>query len=204
MNYLWSSFIEGNPPTEFNDLSNLPGIKIDLRYASTNNFTGLNLYGEFKKAFLHEVAYQKLEKAIGHLKKHHPDFNFLILDALRPRAVQKILFSKVEGTNQESYVANPDKGSVHNFGMAIDLTLIDRNGYEVDMGTPFDDFTDLAQPRYEEKFLREKILTAEHIQNRKILRNAMIAGGYRSIPNEWWHFNALNIDEIKSQFHIVE
>lgn len=201
---LWSSFVNGAVPKEFKDLSKLPGVKIDLRYASENNFTGKNLYGDFKKAFLHESAYKKLEKAISHLHKNHPGHNLLILDALRPRSVQIILFSKVEGTPQESYVANPKKGSVHNYGLAVDLTVVDKKGKEIDMGTPFDDFTDLAQPRYEDKFLAEKKLTARQISNRKILREAMEAGGFKSIPNEWWHFNALDIEEIKSKFTIVE
>lgn len=182
----------------------MPRVQIDLRYASNNNFVGKNLYGDFKKAFLHKEAFAKFKKADEYLVENHPGFKFLVLDALRPRSVQRILFAKVKDTSQESYVADPDKGSVHNFGFAIDLTLVDSQGHEVDMGTPFDDFTDLAQPHYEEKFLKENKLSAQQLRNRKILRSAMVTGGFRSIPNEWWHFNALGIEEAKKNHRIVE
>jgi D-alanyl-D-alanine dipeptidase len=202
--FLWSSFINGKVPNEFRELTVIPELKIDLRYASTDNFTGINLYGEFKRAYLHELAFTKLEKAQGLLKKKYPDFNLLILDALRPRSVQRVLFSFVEGTSAEGYVANPDRGSVHNYGFAVDLTVVDGAGNELDMGTAFDDFTDLAQPRYEEKFLAEHKLSEQQLTHRKILREVMVGSGYRTIPNEWWHFNALPMDEIRKNFQIVE
>ena len=119
----WASFVSGDIPKDFIDLEEIHGLQVDLRYASENNFTGVNLYGNFRKAFLHEVAFQKLKKASQFLQKKNPEFRFLILDALRPRSVQRVLFSKVKGTPKESYVADPDKGSVHNYGLAVDLTL---------------------------------------------------------------------------------
>lgn len=200
----WSLFVSGDVPKNFINLEEIHGLQVDLRYASENNFTGENLYGNFRKAFLHEVAYEKLKKASQFLQKKNPEFCFLILDALRPRSVQRVLFSKVKGTPQESYVADPDKGSVHNYGFAVDLTLADKQGNEVDMGTPFDDFTDLAQPRFEKKFLQEKRLTARRLENRKILRAAMEFGGFKPIMNEWWHFNALDIAEIKQNYTVIE
>lgn len=200
----WSSFVKGDVPKEFVDLEEIHGIQIDLRYASENNFTGENLYGSFRKAFLHDVAFQKLKKASQFLQKKNPEFQFLILDALRPKSVQKVLFSKVKGTPQEIYVADPEKGSVHNYGFAVDLTLADKQGNEVDMGTPFDDFTEMAQPRFEKKFLQEKRLTARRLENRRILRAAMEFGGFKPILHEWWHFNALDIAEIKQTYTVVE
>jgi D-alanyl-D-alanine dipeptidase len=200
----WLEFERGNVPEEFKDLSVLPGVVVDLRYASENNFVGRNMYGEFKTPYLHKVAFEKLKKANKILQARHPGYNFLILDALRPGRVQRILFDKVKGTEQEPYVADPARGSLHSFGFAIDLTLIDKNGNEVDMGTQFDDFTDLAQPKFEEKFLAEKLLTSQQIANRKILREAMVAGGFRTIPNEWWHFNALHGEEVRKNYRIVE
>ena len=72
------------------------------------------------------------------------------------------------------------------------------------MGTAFDDFTEMAQPRFEKKFLQEKRLTARRLENRRILRAAMEAGGFKPILHEWWHFNALEIAEIKQNYQVVE
>jgi zinc D-Ala-D-Ala dipeptidase len=189
---------------EYVDLSDLPFIKIDLRYASLNNFMNEDVYGAFNKAYLHRVAADKLSKATHFLQLQKPGFKFLILDALRPRSAQRKLFAKVKDTPQEKYVANPDKGSVHNFGFAVDLTVIDPSEKELDMGSGFDDFRPLSEPSKEEMFLSEGLLSQLHINNRRLLRSSMEQGGFLSIPHEWWHFNALTIDEVRKNFAIVE
>lgn len=189
---------------EFKDISAIPHVRIDLRYGTTNNFMHQDLYGEFKVAYLHEVAFAKLEQASRNLQTMKPGYGLLVFDALRPRNVQRKLFAKVKGTDQETYVADPDKGSVHNFGFAVDLSVVDEKGRELDMGTPFDDFTALAQPRYQEKFLKEGKLTAAQLANREILRKAMEDAGFRRIPNEWWHFDALPLAELHRKYKIVE
>src|SRR5258706_12248524 len=130
--------------SDFVELRESERLSIDLRYASTNNFVGENLYGAFNKAFPHKVAAKKLEQAIDVLSQLAPGYGMLIFDALRPRSAQYVLWNKVKGTDHEQYIADPDIGSVHNFGFAIDLTLLDKLGAELDMGTGFDNFTPLA------------------------------------------------------------
>lgn len=179
-------------------------VAIDLKYATTDNFMKKNVYQEFRQAFLHRLAFEKFEKAAAHLKKQKPGYKFLVLDALRPRSVQKILWSKVKGTPEEKYVANPDKGSMHNFGLALDLTIIDENGKWLDMGSGFDDFRELSQPIKEDEFIEKGILTGHHMRNRLLLRESMQAGGFLTIKTEWWHFNAMTLDEARRDYKIIE
>lgn len=197
LNFLMSSadFVELREGSEF---------KIDLRYGTTNNFVGVNMYGPFNKAFLHKIAGEKLFAALSHLRAAHPGYKFLIFDALRPRSIQRILWSHVEGTPGEKYIAKPEPGSLHNFGFAVDLSVLDASGRELDMGAGYDDFRDIAQPQLESQFVASGELTAEHIANRKILRTAMEAAGFAQLPHEWWHFDALPKSQVKDQFTIVE
>jgi len=193
------------PDDEYIDIGLFPHVKVDLLYATTKNFTGEILYEEnWKKALLHRDAAGKFQKAIEILQQKKPGWGFLVNDALRPLSVQRKMFSFVEGTPQQIYVANPARGSIHNFGLAIDLTLVDDAGMEVDMGTPVDSFEELAQPRFEEKFLNEGRLTEEQVQMRKLLRDTMVEAGFLTIPHEWWHFNAVEIVEARNHYTMIE
>jgi D-alanyl-D-alanine dipeptidase len=189
---------------EFVEIFPSKGMAIDLRYASLNNFTGHNLYGDFKKAYLHRIAAEKLAKAAVILQTLRPGHQMVIYDALRPRSAQQILWNHVKGTSKEQYVANPQGGSMHNFGFAVDLSLYDVSGKELDMGTLFDDFTPMSQPRLEDQFLKEGKLSEAQIQNRHLLRKAMEAAGFIQLPIEWWHFDALPISEVKANYKIIE
>lgn len=188
----------------YTELKPSKDLVLDLRYASQNNFVGKDMYGVFKQAFLHREAAQKFSKARELLQKKNPGYRFVIFDALRPRSVQRILWDKVKGTDQQGYVGNPDRGSMHNFGMAIDLSIQDEKGKELDMGTPFDDFSDLAQPQLEEKHLKEKLLSPEQIKNRHLLREVMTQAGFIQLPHEWWHYDALPGDQVRANYPIVE
>lgn len=199
-----SSVFAADPPREFRRLSDLEGLRIDLRYAGDNNFMGRNVYGDFNVAYLHEIAFAMLEKALAELRRENPGYRLLIFDALRPRRAQRILFDHVRGTPQEPYVADPDLGSLHNFGFAVDLTVLDASGRELDMGTPFDDFTELAQPRAEEKFLREGLLSPRQLENRLLLRRPMENAGFKVLPHEWWHFNAMPVADARANHSIVD
>src|SRR5258708_5683354 len=141
------------------DLSKLPHVKILLKYDTTDNFMGFNMYGDFNKAFLHKDAATKFRKAIKLLQKDKPGWSFILFDSLRPRSVQWIMWNKVKNTKDKRYVADASKGSVHNYGFALDISLLDEKGREVDMGTKYDIFSDLAEPQYEDKFLKEGKLT---------------------------------------------
>jgi zinc D-Ala-D-Ala dipeptidase len=168
--------------SDFVDISTIPGVRIDLRYATTNNFVGTNVYGSFHTAYLHRKAADKLRKAAELLQQERPGWSLLVLDALRPRSVQRIFWAKVKGTPAQMYVADPDQGSIHNYGFAVDITLADANGKEVDMGTPHDSFDSLAQPQLEERYLAAGRLTHEQEANRLALRKAMTGAGFIQLP----------------------
>ncbi|MEN3366170.1 MAG: zinc D-Ala-D-Ala dipeptidase [Burkholderiales bacterium] len=193
--------MEADP--DFVDLALLPKIAIDLRYASANNFMGVDLYGAFNRAFLRKAAALQLHRAVEALSKSHPDHRITVLDATRPRSVQRRLWAHVVGTQQECYVANPDSGSIHNFGFAVDVTILDASGKELDMGTAFDAFDDLSQPALEEQHWREWKLSDAQMENRRLLRESMAAGGYAQHPFEWWHFDAIGQVEART-YSIVE
>jgi D-alanyl-D-alanine dipeptidase len=190
--------------TNYIEIKNNDAIALELRYATTNNFTGQNLYGVFNRAYLQKTAAEKLNRAAANLKLVQPKYRLLIFDALRPRSVQYLLWNKVKGTNQQKYVANPQGGSIHNYGFAVDLSIVDEAGKELDMGTAFDDFTELAQPAEEEKYLESGKLTQQQLQNRHLLRKAMEDAGFIQLPLEWWHFDALPKAEVKKNYSIVE
>ena len=178
--------------------------RIELKYATTDNFMNEDMYHEFNRAFLHTDALVKLEKASKLLKKYKTDYKFIVYDVLRPRSVQWKMWNKVKGTDHQQYIANPESGSNHNFGMAIDLSILDENQQPLDMGTGFDEFSEMSQPRYEERFIESQELTSLHIKNRKILKDAMEQAGFKQLSTEWWHFDALPRNEIRSQYQIVE
>lgn len=193
-----------NLPPEFKNLKTLTNVQVDLRYASTNNFMNKNVYGDFQETFLHKNAFEMLKKASVDLAKAHKGYKLIVFDALRPRSVQRVLFGFVKDTPEEKYVANPDKGGMHNYGFAVDLSIVDDKGKELDMGTPFDDFTELSQPQLEDKFLKSGALTEAQIKNRKLLRDVMHGAGFKVLDHEWWHFDALPQNEVRSNYQIVE
>ena len=128
----------------------------------------------------------------------------MVFDGVRPQSVQFRMWEIVKGTEQAAYVAEPTRGSLHNFGAAVDLGLVHQDSGELDMGTPYDFFGDLAQPRYEGKFLKTGELTLAHVENRRLLRTVMNRAGFTGILNEWWHFNAYSKTEIRERFEIVK
>jgi D-alanyl-D-alanine dipeptidase len=179
-------------------------IMVELKYSTADNFMKADAYGDLEKCYLRPEAAKMLADAQRILKKEHPGLSLLVLDCVRPRNIQRKMWALVKGTNLQQYVADPDKGSIHNYGAAVDLTVCDESGKEIDMGTPFDFFGDLAQPRLEEKFLKEKKLTEEQIKNRMILRKAMKEAGFIPLEIEWWHFNAFPNKTIKEKYSIIE
>lgn len=177
---------------------------LDLKYASEDNFMAKNVYQDFQRCFLAAFAFERFEKACFDLKQNHPGLQFVIWDTLRPRSVQSLFFAHLKGTPFQDYVAAPYPGSLHNFGMAMDLTLRKKDGAYLDMGTGFDDFQDLAQPRLESQFLASGELTAKQYQNRMLLRGLMEKQGFKVLDHEWWHFNALPKEQVYDQFPVLE
>lgn len=189
---------------DYVDLASFPNVRVELKYATTDNFMGIDMYGPFKKAFLHKDAAAMFRKAVDLLQREKPGYSFIVFDALRPHSVQWIMWDRVKDTPQRKYVANAEIGSPHNFGMAIDLSLLDEKGKELDMGTPFDSFSEVSEPQLEEKFLKEGKLTKAQMENRFILRRAMTGAGFIQLSHEWWHYNGLPEPEIRKKYKIVE
>ena len=191
-------------PAEFRRLSTIPGIDVDLRYASANNFVGHDLYGALDCAWLHQLAAAGLEHAAALLAREAPGHRLLVLDALRPHRVQVQLWDYLEGTDLRQYVADPALGSVHSFGMALDATLIDPQGRELDMGTGYDEMTELSHPRLEAKHLASGALTPAQHRNRELLRDALGRNGFKVLDNEWWHFQMLDAQHVRQHFTRVD
>jgi zinc D-Ala-D-Ala dipeptidase len=182
-----------------------PSIRVDLKYAKSHNFMGRNVYGKLTRAYLRPTAASKLVKASIILQERHPQLRLLVVDAVRPRSVQHKMWEIVVDTPMQRYVANPDRGSMHNYGVAVDVTLYDvETGHPLDMGTPIDYFGPLAHPNLEHEFFKEGKLTAQQIENRLILRKAMVDAGWLILPIEWWHFNAFSIEYIRDNYSIIE
>lgn len=179
-------------------------IRVELKYSTVDNFMGEDVYGDLERCYLQRDVAEMLVRAQMLLRKQRPGFSLKVFDGARPRRVQRIMWDLVKGTEQQKYVASPESGSIHNYGSAVDLTIADDQGVDLDMGTPYDFLGELAQPRYEERFLQEGKLTREQAGNRRLLRNIMSAAGFASIPNEWWHFDAFSRTEVKRRYKIIE
>ena len=152
-------------------------IIIDVRYATKNNFTGEILYPTSKIYLIDKVAFQ-IVKVNQYLKDHY-GLRLKIFDGYRPLSVQKKMWSIIP---DERYVANPKKGSRHNRGCAVDLTLIDSTGNELDMGTKYDDFTEKSHIDFYD-------LPDHVIKNRRLLLETMTKFGFTPLQTEWWHFD---------------
>jgi D-alanyl-D-alanine dipeptidase len=154
----------------------IPSLVFDIRYATTNNFTGQVLYAS-SDCFLLEPTAQKLLKAQEALLGHA--LRIKVFDAFRPLSVQWRLWELVP---DERYVANPVTGSRHNRGSAVDVTLVDLEGNELDMPTPFDEFTERAHRSFMD-------LPAHVHDNRQRLEDTMVSCGFVGLATEWWHFD---------------
>ena len=152
------------------------GWAADIRYATTNNFMQLQVY-PCGRCFLRPAVAAALERAARTL--HQDGYGLLLYDCYRPRPAQQKLW---DVTPDARYVTPPAKGSMHNRGAAVDLTLTELNtGDTLDMGTPYDYFGPEAWPAYTE-------LAPAVLERRTVLRAALLAEGFTPIRTEWWHF----------------
>ncbi|HEY5367770.1 MAG TPA: M15 family metallopeptidase [Hanamia sp.] len=155
----------------------IPGIQLDLRYASVHNFMHEKLYPSTNTTFLRKPAADSLKKVIEFLKSKN--LTIKIFDAYRPYSVTEKMWEEVKDSR---YAADPSKGSGHNRGTAVDLTLIDlKTNEELNMGTGFDNFTDSAHINFID-------LPREVLKNRSILRSTMEKFGFIQLTTEWWHY----------------
>jgi D-alanyl-D-alanine dipeptidase len=179
-------------------------IQVDLVNSDPKkNYFRENYYNGLNKAYLRKEVAIKLANAQKILKAKHPQFSLLILDAARPRSVSKMMFDKMKGTRFEKYVANPAMGSMHNYGIAVDLTIVDEKGKELDMGfSPFRKSTlelywQLAKMKIGFK------LNKEQKENRKLLSDTMKKAGFLPLSFEWWHFNGMPKDRARQKYQII-
>lgn len=158
----------------------IPGIKLDIRYATANNFLGEPVYTS-AKAYLRQPVAQALKNVQTELNKQ--GIGLKIFDAYRPYRATVYFFEKLRDT---VYLAVPWQGSRHNRGCTVDLTLVDlKTGQELQMPTPYDDFTKKAHVNYMN-------LPAPAIKNRELLKKAMNKQGFLVYAEEWWHFDFYN------------
>lgn len=156
-----------------------PTIKLDIRYATSNNFVGKPVYKE-ARAFLQRPAAEALARINQELRKK--GVGLLIFDGYRPWAVTKI-FWDITPPAKKQFVANPSQGSRHNRGCAVDLSLFDlKTGREIEMPGAYDEMTERSHPNY-------KGGTEQQRRMRDLLRAAMEADGFKVFDVEWWHFD---------------
>ncbi|MDR3665515.1 MAG: M15 family metallopeptidase [Ignavibacteriaceae bacterium] len=170
--------VERDSLNKFVDLEKfIPGIKLDIKYATKNNFVGVPVYTE-AKAFLRLPAAYALKKVQAELKKR--GLGLKVYDAYRPYSVTVLFYDKIRDTD---FVASPWEGSRHNRGCAVDVSIINlKTGKELEMPTKIDDFTFKAHPDY--KDIPDTVKS-----NRTLLFNVMKKYGFSQFPTEWWHFD---------------
>jgi D-alanyl-D-alanine dipeptidase len=167
----------------------IPNIRLDLKYSTDQNFMHQKLYPAVATTFLRKPAAEKLKNIVNELKSRN--LNLKIFDAYRPYSITEKMWGKVK---DDRYAADPSKGSGHNRGTAVDLTLIDATtGEELPMGTGFDNFSDTAHSDF-------KNLSPEILRNRDLLKTIMEKYGFKQLSTEWWHFYLPN----SSSFELLD
>ena len=184
-----------------------PSILVDLKYSTTDNFMKKNMYGCLTNCYLQMDVAERLLLCQAYLKKKDSTLTLLLYDGVRPRSVQQYMWDLLDMPINEKtkFVSNPKKGSLHNFGAAVDITLANSLSEKaLDMGTDFDHFGILAWPIKEKQMLQDSLLTKQQVDNRKLLRRSMRAGRFFNIQTEWWHFNACYRDSAYIKYKIIE
>lgn len=156
----------------------IPNIIYDLRYATENNFIHTKLYESGKQTFMRLPVAKALQKVQDDLNQR--GYGLKIFDGYRPYSVTKKMWNLI---HDDRYVADPWKGSGHNRGLAVDLTIINLTDQtELNMGTGFDNFTDSAHQDF-------KNLPRDILANRKLLKETMDRYGFKALETEWWHYS---------------
>jgi D-alanyl-D-alanine dipeptidase len=199
-----------------------PGVLVELKYSTTDNFVGKDMYGTLEKAYLEKEFANRVVKAQEILQKRNSNYTLLIYDAARPISVQRYMRQIVEGTKWEDFVADGTKGGYHNFGVAVDLTIAMLDGTPLDMGAGFDDFSEKAAVKdtsdsdpatrtidVYRKFVRglqnRGLITEVQANNRILLLEVMCEAGLVPYRREWWHFEYNeSISVIRSKYKLLD
>lgn len=183
----------------------IPGIEVYMVYATPYNFMGRTLYEGLDEAYLAPEAIEKLRKANAVLREKRLDLHLVVYDAARPRSIQQQMWAVVENTNLQDYVANPNKsgGGPHNYGIAVDVSLVDCTGHPIPMGSEYDYFGDRSRVDMEAELIQQGEITYRELQNRLLLREIMTEAGWLVEPSEWWHFNAMPLTEASQKLTVI-
>lgn len=200
-----------------------PGVLVELKYSTTDNFVSKDMYGTLERAYLEKEFANRIVKAQEILQKRNPNYTLLIYDAARPISVQRAMRQMVEGTEWEDFVADGTKGGYHNFGVAVDLTIATTlDGAPLDMGAGFDEFSEKAAVKgtsdsdpatrtidVYRKFVRglqnRGLITEVQANNRILLLEVMCEAGLVPYRREWWHFEYNeSISVIRSKYKLLD
>ena len=183
-------------------------IQVDVKYSTTDNFVGIDLYGELSSIYFQPEIAERLKSAQHTLKEIDSSLSLLIYDGTRPVSVQLKMWNALDTipvNDRVKFVSNPKNGSIHNYGCAVDLTIMNTvTNDTLDMGAGFDDPRKIAYPKFEKDFLESGELSHEQYANRLLLRKVMRSGGFWVLPTEWWHFNGFSRAAAKEKFSPIE
>ena len=198
-------------------------ILVELKYSSTDNFVGEDMYGNLERAYFEPSFADRVVKAQQILKRRNPNYTLLIYDAARPISVQRHMRKVVEGTQFEGFVADGTKGGRHNYGVAVDLTIAQIDGSPLDMGAEFDDFSKAASVKgtpdtddpatrsievyrdYVLELAERGIISLEAANNRILLIEVMLEAGLYPYRREWWHFEEIiSIKETRDKYKLLD
>ncbi len=182
-----------------------PTIEVSLMYSRPDNFTGKVLYDDLREGYLHPKAAKALVKAQQRLKQLRPELSLIIFDATRPMRIQQKMWDVVKNTPKYFYVSNPARGGgMHNYGMAVDISICRAGGDTIPMGAKVDFMGDLSHIDREGQLVAQHRITAEAKANRELLREVMAAGGFQPLRTEWWHFNLCSRKEAKRLYKVIK
>lgn len=197
-------------------------ILVELKYSTTDNFVGEDMYLDLERAYLEESFAERVVEAQRLLKSRYPEYTLLIYDAARPISVQRYMRSIVDGTPFQNFVADGSRGGRHNYGVAVDLTIAHADGTPLDMGAGFDDFSDAAAVKgtpdtddittrtidvyreYVNSLALSGVITFEAAHNRILLLEVMCEAGLVPYRREWWHFEEIiSIDATRKKYRLL-
>jgi D-alanyl-D-alanine dipeptidase len=198
-------------------------ILVELKYSTTDNFVGKDMYGALKRSYLEATFAAKVVRAQQVLKRRNSNYTLLIYDAARPISVQRTMRKMVEGTDLEDFVADGTRGGRHNYGVAVDLTIATLDGEPLDMGAGFDDFSDAASVKgtpdtsdpatrtievyrtYINNMAKQGVISLEAAKNRILLMEVMLESGLVPYRREWWHFEELmSMSDTRNTYRLLD
>lgn len=181
-------------------------IRVVLHYSTTHNFLNKALYKGLTNCYLPCEVAIKLCNAQYFLNSQYPNYHLVVFDAVRPLHIQKQMWNELDMPAKEkiNYLAHPNDISLHNYGAAVDVGIIGDNDVLLEMGTPFDFFGELSEPKKEQQFILDGTLSKQSLTNRLLLRSVMLKAGFATITTEWWHFNSTTKLIAATKYELIE